>query len=181
MLLITFSATDDRCVYCGNYGDTRDHFIPLKFEHPGDVNFEVPCCTKCNALAGTRRYASFPEKIRSISAMARRYINSYALRQIAPLVMESYTRFKSGEPLKLTLGLCCVCGTEINAERLKHYAWQKVPLDEQTCRTQHTKLRQYDKNQRANHTYKQTGASLNDLIIDIGQKPLTVNDLWRQD
>lgn len=49
------------CVYCGNEAQSRDHFIPL-IHHTQLGNFEVPCCTTCNSVAGDRRFETFDKK-----------------------------------------------------------------------------------------------------------------------
>ena len=191
MLLITFAETNNRCVYCGNPGTSRDHFIPLRHEEPGfrALNFEVPCCHNCNSVAGTRHFVKFlggdDSKIAFMFNRVRARADIKALNEIAPKVAKAYDDFMNNR-LDTTgrEGLCVVCGAQIGAVRIQQYDWSKVPHNERTCRNQHTKFRTYDEKRRRTHAYnrdRRANSAFEDLLADFNKdNDVKVGDLWRK-
>lgn len=51
------------CTYCGNYGDTVDHFKPVKLG--GDFSYKnlVCACKSCNQLKSDKSFNSIQEVI----------------------------------------------------------------------------------------------------------------------
>lgn len=69
----------DHCVYCGDRGDTSDHFTPLSVaKQMQDVGIVVtgkvklPSCRECNALAGAKLFDTIAGKKRWIRSELRR-------------------------------------------------------------------------------------------------------------
>lgn len=66
---------ETRCVYCGEPGESRDHFLPLKYAHLvtdlqhvnlQPLKFIVPACMSCNRIANDRVFRSVAGKRRAI-------------------------------------------------------------------------------------------------------------------
>lgn len=51
------------CVYCGfTPALESDHFVPISKQQEGEFNFEVPCCSPCNNIAGAKKFPTFEMK-----------------------------------------------------------------------------------------------------------------------
>lgn len=59
-----YSSCSDRCIYCGEPADSRDHVLSVSkftFKYPEGL-YIVPCCSSCNSLAGSRFFINVRDK-----------------------------------------------------------------------------------------------------------------------
>lgn len=62
--------SQNSCVYCGCFANSRDHFIPFSYNHSGKRfdNFKqdkeniYPACSECNSIAGNKIFDTIEEK-----------------------------------------------------------------------------------------------------------------------
>lgn len=65
--------TNEDCIYCGAYADTRDHFIPWSYNHVGkrknvfgkdtiERDNIYPSCKECNCIAGNKIFNTLEDK-----------------------------------------------------------------------------------------------------------------------
>lgn len=68
----TYNGSDERCVYCGDWFECRDHVIPrafLRVYRDYRRNETVHCCALCNQLAGD--YVAYSTGEKAAYLMAR--------------------------------------------------------------------------------------------------------------
>ena len=58
-----------KCYYCSNKATALDHVLPISlakllpyYEFPSELLVLVPCCTRCNSVAGNRYFTTLASK-----------------------------------------------------------------------------------------------------------------------
>lgn len=71
-----YAQTDpSKCTYCGQRANSWDHVLPISvanllpyFQFPSELLVLVPCCKRCNSIAGNKFFTSFASKINYVRA-----------------------------------------------------------------------------------------------------------------